>query len=359
MLAWAAVQVSLRAVETAGSGRLAWIQSQLDEQQGSSPIPSLRRAVELSPREAIYHSRLGLALEVQGDFKEAEQELVKGGEFSKKYEPRWDLLNFYFRRAQWDRFWPVAADALQISWGDRAPLFELALQAQGGQAQLHQVLPAKREVRFSYAVFLVSKGDMKDAAPFVFELSKSSLPEERTTFIYRIDLQLEKFMVREAVETWKALGEAGDPFPWKPGRLPGVTVHSLEGEGWQILFNGNEPEHCVLLESVKPVTPGAYHLSASMEEKLSPPGGLLWHIETLEASPRSLNESFTAGPGVEAVRIRLEYQRLQGSGARRGARFVFTPFNSRRRSEEVHGSSGHSCVRATHAVGGDYVDVGD
>jgi hypothetical protein len=314
VLGWAAIQVSFRAVAKEGSGRMAWIQAQVDEQQGSNPIASLRRSVALSPREALYHSRLGLALEGQGDLEPAERELILGTQLSRKYEPRWDLLNFYFRRAEWDRFWPVVAGALPISWGDRAPLFELALQAPGGQSRLQDALPAKREVCFNYAVFLISRGDMVAAAPFISELAATRVPEERPNFFYWIDLMLEKRMVREALATWRALGEAGDPFPWKPGKVPGMTIYPLEGDDWRILFSGNQPEHCVLLEAVRPVTPGQrYRLEAALEEKSSPSGGLLWHIETLEASPRLLDQSFTAAGAVEAVRIKLEYQRPQGS----------------------------------------------
>jgi hypothetical protein len=93
-----------------------------------------------------------------------------------------------------------------------------------------------------------------------------------------------------------------------------MTIHPMEGDAWQILLNGTQPEHCVLLESVKPVSAGqSYRFAASLEEKLSPSGGLLWHIETMEASPRVLDQSFTVAAGVDAVRIRLEYQRPQGS----------------------------------------------
>jgi hypothetical protein len=314
VLGWAIFRVSVRALANEGSGRMAWMQAQLDEQQGSDPIGSLRRAVELSPREALYHSRLGLALEAQGDLGQAERELVIGTQLSKKYEPRWDLLNFYFRRARWDRFWAVAMDALPVSWGDRAPLFELAIRAEGGQARLQEVLPVKRGVRFNYAVFLISKGDMASAAPFISELAASVVPEEKPDFLYWTDLLLEKRMVHEALATWRALGEASEPFPWKPGKVAGLTIHPMEGDAWQILLNGTQPEHCVLLESVKPVSPGqSYRFDASLEAKLTPAGGLLWHIETLEASPRVLDESFTTAAGVDAVRIRLEYQRPQGS----------------------------------------------
>ncbi|HEY2169757.1 MAG TPA: hypothetical protein VGJ30_09045 [Candidatus Angelobacter sp.] len=314
ILGWAAFQVSVRAWAKEGSGRMAWIQAQVEEQQGSNPVGSLRRAVALSPREALYHSRLGLALEAPGDLEEAEKELVLGTQLSRKYEPRWDLLNFYFRRARWDRFWPAVTDALPVSWGDRAPLFELALHGQGGYARLQEALPAKRDVRFNYAVFLISRGEMRFAAPFISELAASAVPEEKPDFLYWIDLLLEKRMVHEALATWRALGQTGDPFPWRPGKVPGMTIHPTEGDAWQILFDGNQPEHCVLLESVKPVGEGqSYRLAVSLEEKLSPAGGLLWHIETLEASPRVLDQSFTTAADVEAVRIRLEYQRPQGS----------------------------------------------
>jgi len=200
-----------------------------------------------------------------------------------------------------------------MSWGDRSPLFELATQAEGGKTRLGQVLPARREVRFDYVVFLIARGDLAVAAPLLSELASSASPEERSTFLNWIDLFLQRGMVPEAVQTWRALGETDEPFPWKQAKLPGVTIHALERD-WQILLSGDQPEHCVLLEALRPVSAGAmYRLETDVDQKLSPPGGLLWHVETLEPQPRVLEGSFRIPAGIEAVRIRLEYQRPSGS----------------------------------------------
>ncbi len=161
---------------------------------------------------------------------------------------------------------------------------------------------------------LITKGELAGAAPYVSELAASARPGEKSTFLQWIDLLLQNRLVGEAVQTWRALGEKGDPFPAKPANLPGVTIHPLEAGGWQILLNGNQPERCVLLEAVQPVQAGdAYLLQEILEDKLSPAGGLSWQLETLEAAPRILETSFTVPPGVEAVKVRLVYQRPSGS----------------------------------------------
>jgi hypothetical protein len=201
---------------------------------------------------------------------------------------------------------------LAISWGDRSALFELALQAEGGRKKLETILPERRDIRFSYAAFLIARNETAAAGPLIPALAASAPPDERPVFLNWIDALLQHRQVQAALKTWRALGESEDPFPWKPQINPGVTIHTADG--WQVLFDGSEPEHCILMESIKPVTAGAaYRLQMSMEEKLSPSGGLAWHLETMEATPRVLQPTFTAPSGVEAVRIRLEYRRPQGS----------------------------------------------
>lgn len=68
----------------------------IQDQRGENPLAALRRAVELSPAEAGYRSRLGLAEEAVGDLDGAERDLVRASELSRKFEPWWNLLNFYF-----------------------------------------------------------------------------------------------------------------------------------------------------------------------------------------------------------------------------------------------------------------------
>jgi hypothetical protein len=267
----------------------------------------------LSPWEALYHSRLGLALEETGNVAEAERELVEGAKLSRKYEPRWDLLNFYFRRGRWEPFWQTASEALQMSWGDRSALFELANQAEGGRARLEAVLPARREVRINYAAFLLTKGSTKEAAPFVVEAARSSTPDEVAMFRGWSELLVQARLIGDALKVWDAAKIPGEPFPWKANDASGISALEVDRR-WQIHLNGEEPEHTMLLESVKPVRAGVrYRLDPRMEDRLTPSGGLLWRIETIEQTPRALEQSFVAPEGVEAVRLRLEYQRPQGS----------------------------------------------
>ena len=95
-----------------------------NEYEGQDSQEQLKRIVHLNPRLAAPRIRLGLAAELRGDGAEAERWLLEAAAVDRQFETRWTLANFYFRQDR-DAFWTWMQSALEISYGDRKPLFEL------------------------------------------------------------------------------------------------------------------------------------------------------------------------------------------------------------------------------------------
>ena len=286
----------------------------LADQAGENPAAAWRRAAELAPREALYRSRLGIAEEAEGDFLSAERDLVLASELSRKFEPHWNLLNFYFRRGRWQDFWRAAPAALAASYGDRTPLFDLCRRAEGGAEKLDRLLPQRREIRMAYLGYLMAHAEFASAEPWIDELAASTDTGESDLFRSWCDALLAAHRVPEATRLWEILHRRGvvleDAFPWRVNEVAGVTVHERAPGAWQILLSGEQPEQCVLLSRIAPVAPQApLCLRADAQPALAP--GLSWQVESYEPKPRALE--FGKPPGVDAVRVTLAYRRPLGT----------------------------------------------
>jgi hypothetical protein len=312
---------------------LAFVQ----EQRGEDPLPALRRAVELSPADAGYRGRLGLAEEAAGDLDGARRDLVRSSQLSRKFEPWWNLLNFYFRREQWDLFWPAVRQALPMSYGDRSALFDLCLRAEGGAERLEGALPPDREIRMSYQNFVMDRGLIHRAQPLLEELASSAGAGEGERFRAWVGLLVQNYQIQPATLVWRQLLQrhvvTGDAFPWQAPSVSGSAVRELEGEQRQISLNGEQPEDCDLLWRIMPVASRSmYRFEWATEARLTNPRGdpsstgLTWRIESYAKPPRVLAQSpeLAAGsasssvdlnvPGdSEAIRITLHYRRPLGS----------------------------------------------
>ncbi len=248
------------------------------EDRGESAVAALTRAVELAPREAIYASRLGLAQEAEGDLVLAEFALRRGAELSRKFEPQWDLLNFFFRRARWDEFWKQAEIALAASYGDRIALFDLCWRAEGGVDRLEKLLSRSGSMRVAPAEWC--------------------------------EKLVERFETAAAQRVCAA-------FPWHRNDVAGVTIREAGPDAWNISLSGEQPEQCVLLTRV---VGSATRLEWSIETDLTNTG-LTWSVATHEKSPRVLAESgsLAGGPGSlrfagdAPVRIALQFRRPVGA----------------------------------------------
>jgi len=311
------------------SGALWALHAQIQEQNGENSLASLRLATELSPREALFRSRLGLAEEADGDFLAAERDLVQATQLSRKYEPAWNLLNFYFRRSHWDRFWQVAAQALAVSYGDRVPLFDLCERAEAGsesgRARLQRILPASHDLRKLYAGYLLAQGEPASAAPFLIALADPAQPLDAAWLRDASLTLLQQHRIHDALLVWQDLEKqrliSEDPFPWRAEETGGATVRQEDGGAWRIALSGDQPEQCLLLSAIKPVSPGDYRLSWNSDRQITRgEPGLSWNV-LAEGSGQSLGSvsaqesqlAFAIPGGMQAVHLQLQYQRPRGS----------------------------------------------
>src|ERR1700723_2861990 len=108
---------------------------------GADAAPILERAATLDPMSSTPRLRLGLDAEIRGDYASAEKWLLAAARIDRQFEPRWTLANFYFRRESFPDFWIWLRAALQVSYGDRRPAFDLAWRATSQAAEIDRAIP--------------------------------------------------------------------------------------------------------------------------------------------------------------------------------------------------------------------------
>lgn len=220
-----------------------------------------------SPRDSASRIRLGLLAEQRGDTVAAERWLRAAYEVDHQFEPRWTLANFYFRQGRVAEFWTWIHSALEISYGDRSPAFDLCwhLSDKAGEVQT-RAIPPRAEVAEAYLLYVLDRHPeaISGAARAV------RAPE---LLLGTVDRLIELARFDEAVETWQRAGrdtprgisgarfeepQTGRGFDWRFARVEGVTQTSLDaGRGHRIHLTGNQPETAELLRQYAGgLTPG-------------------------------------------------------------------------------------------------------
>ena len=82
------------------------------EADGANPDAELKKTTDLSPRESIYWIRQAFRAEVERKFEESERFLTEAYRVDHGFDPRWALMNYYFRRGMTPQFWKAAREAL-------------------------------------------------------------------------------------------------------------------------------------------------------------------------------------------------------------------------------------------------------
>lgn len=325
-----------------GNARYLLGLAELVEQEGGDPGPALRAAAQASPRDVDAWIRLGLRAELEQDADAAETSLQRAAQISKKFEPRWALANFYFRSGRNEEFWRWVREALQVSYGDRTPLFELCWRAAPDPALiLRQAIPEERSVLREFAAFLLWREQWDAAGALLVRLSEMAAAPESDFFLDGCDKLLEQFRTRPAAEIWDSLRRRrllADPanrgFDWRILDTPGVSVTPAPPEGWRMRFSGNQPEHCQVLSRIVPVEEGKeyrveqrYRASRDAAALGESDTGLRWKVRAHDAGGVLLVQSaalipdaereehfvFRAPAGVSGVRLVLEYDRAPGT----------------------------------------------
>ncbi len=309
------------------------------EYDGIDSTALLERAARINPLSSAPRIRLGLAAETRGDFPRAEQWLLEAARLDRQFEPRWTLVNFYFRRERFDDFWKWMRSALEISYGDRRLAFDLCWRVtQDAGEVLNRAIPAQHDVLAAYLHYVMDQH--RDAAgPVALQLAALGNAADVPLLEIACDLLVDSGNVAEARELWKRLGRrqaalitngsfltepTGHGFDWRLAHPPGVTDLSLPGSH-RILFSGKQPESCEPLRQFVVLEPGRRY-SLRWEARtagLGSPAGIEWRAGATRGDVESANEwrsgvmDFTASTALTPIALR--YQRPPGEARAQGS----------------------------------------
>ncbi|HTQ54353.1 MAG TPA: hypothetical protein VMI94_07825 [Bryobacteraceae bacterium] len=284
--------------------RLAYV---LDR-EGDDPGPALVTASILNPRDAGVWMRLGMNAEMHGDYAAAERYLLAAVQVSRRFEPRWTLANFYFRRRDEHRFWPWIRESLLVGNNDLTPVFTLCWAMRPDAALiLGQAIPDRRPVLNAYLWFLLRQRRIEGSTPVARRLAAVSTAEDRAVLVAWSDQALAWGDPAAAMEIWNALcARRILPYPpLDPGRGLLLTDGSFQTEpagggfGWRLepvtginsgrsatarylwfSLSGIQPARCEPLSQYVPVVPGRhYRLSFRYRTSdLPKDSGLSWQV---------------------------------------------------------------------------------
>jgi len=322
---------------------------------------TLRKSVELSPSDANLRIRLGLELETWGEFAEAERELLASAQISAKYAPRWTLMNYYYRRGVREEFWRWTRQALETSYRDRRPVFDLCWAMSPSPAViLDRAVPARRPVRLDYAWYLATRGEWTTAAALMKDLAREAHPGEQDRLVGFVDALLNVKLFPQATAVWNSLarrsvvpfdppepktgsgitnGDFASPpsahgFDWRIVPTDGVFIAHDPARGLSLSLSGTQPETCEILHQYFPVEPLQYYrLECDYQNSTSRlfnhlrAGGLEWRVQlpgTREPWRAIFNLSgeegdhhdrheFLAPRGVSMARLVLLHHRQRGA----------------------------------------------
>ena len=308
----------------------------------------LTTSLRLNRFDAQGDIELGLQYEADGDFAQAEKQLLEAFDVDHTYVPRWSLANYYFRHDNLPAFWTWARRAAEMPADNIGALFELCWHVSPDpQLITGALLNDDPKMLRQYIGFLSAKDQPGAMAAVAPHLVRSGDPaSDRSLMLSVVDRLVGVNDALAANAMWRMLIEQHwinvdqnvpnnanfqrPPLPvsfdWSLPEYDGL--HSWPGaSGLESEFTGSEPEACVIAEQVVALTPGNYSLSYSYRTTDIPPGtGIRWQIldvrsnavlaESPDLSSEELKYSgagFWVPTGASLQRVRLIYQRTLGT----------------------------------------------
>jgi hypothetical protein len=305
------------------------------EYDGGDSRPLLERITELDRLSSAPRIRLGLDAEVRGDTAGAERWLLAAAGVDRQFEPRWTLANFYFRQQRSAEFWKWVRAALEVSYGDRRPVFDLCWQVSTEAAQIWSLaIPDRPEVVQAYLGYVLSEHHLEAALPAALKLAKGKNPDDLPLLHGAMDALLEAGSASDAREIWEALGyprpagivspdfdapRIGHGFDWRFLAVAGVTHVVLDSPpAHRVVLRGQEPESCELLRQYVLLQPGRRYVLRWESRTAGFPRatGLAWNLAgqhgallaTQDWSPGQIVGQAISSPAI----LSLTYQRPQG-----------------------------------------------
>lgn len=264
------------------------------EYDGGDSTALTERIASLNPMSSAPRIRMGLAREMAGDGAGAEKWLLDAARVDHQFEPRWTLANFYFRAGRRNDFFKWIHLALERSYGDRTPAFDLCWRMSTDAREIFDhAIPESHPVIAAYLLYLSQtkrlEGAILAAKRLAAYRSADDLP-----LLYGLCDQLIEARDPSAVAIWELTQNAapngvfnGDfktvpiehGFDWRTIQTPGIT-HIDVGGGHRIAVNGQEPESCTLLrQALKTAVGKRYRLTwESRTSGIKAPSGLEWRV---------------------------------------------------------------------------------
>jgi tetratricopeptide (TPR) repeat protein len=247
--------------------------SALAEADTARAVEILKDAAARNPLDGGLRVQLGLAEEERGDFGGAEKDLLTATRLDRGFAPRWALGDFYFRRQDAEKFWPVVRSALEVSYGDVSAQFRQCWSlSEDASVILERAVPDRPVVMRRYLDFLVSEGRMDAAGPVALRVLARADREVAPSLVNYCDRMLADWRGEDALAIWnglverKLVTEAGRGFDWRIAETPGIHVERV-GDGWTLRFNGRQPESVEILSRYVPLVPGReYRVSGCPSE---------------------------------------------------------------------------------------------
>jgi hypothetical protein len=301
---------------------------------GADPTPLLERAAALNPMSSTPRIRLGLATEIRGENASAEKWLLEAARVDHQFEPRWTLANFYFRRENFPEFWKWLRAAVEVSYGDRRPAFDLAWRASSQAAEIARAIPDRHEVISAYLSYLFDTHRTEAAARFALKLASFHDPADRPLLYGACDEFIRANLADAARDLWRSLfgdhsgvfagnfeaPRIGHGFDWRTPELGGVVQLDLDHPSRRrISFDARQPESCELLRQTLLLQPGRrYTLHwESRLNGLTSPTGIEWRVAGARAPIESNAVSFTAP--ARLIELTLNYDRPRGEARGEGS----------------------------------------
>ena len=301
----------------------------------------------LNPLSSAPRIRMGLAAEVSGDSASAERWLLDAARVDHQFEPRWTLANFYFRAGNEAEFWKWMRAALEVSYGDRTPAYELCWRVSSdGREILKRAIPDRHEVVAGYLIFLLGKKPADSRLP-----PGLAAPQEAAgrlaAFHDASDLplllgacdQLIRVGDAAAIGVWILTGQSapsgifngdfdtaplGHGFDWRAVGGRGVTHVNLNG-AHRIALSGQEGESGVLLRQTLSLVAGKRYRFQweARTVGIKAPSGIEWRVAK-SLSDLLPSEDWRAGElifvaGDAFTDLELVYQRPVGAARAEGS----------------------------------------
>jgi tetratricopeptide (TPR) repeat protein len=315
----------------------------------------LQRAVSLNPLDPAPLIALGLKEEFAENYARAESYLARAADLDHQFRPAWTLANYYLRRNQPDKSWPLIQRVLNLDplGFDPAPVFNLCWTLTNDSGKILSLIPRHGKRPIEYLQFLINT-HRTDAAlalwPIAVAGAESSDTEILTGFA---DSLAASDRIANAVSVWNELVNRGilhsghldparsvsiaDPefryipssasvkaFGWRLADNPGVFTSKIS-TGLSFELNGDEPQTFEALSTFAAVIPSTrYRLRWKSDgSKLNSPrdSGFAFQVveqpgeAAIQCQPLLSSDTcdFVTPVNIHKARIGLHYTRAPGT----------------------------------------------